>query len=112
MREVEIAGALGVSRQAVNKALKDARVKLFDAFLGLAEVFSWEIARVNAEKGFMVARGKCLDKNVRVYAFYFPGKGIKAFLGEEFPEYVLNHAVELGIVDEPKLKKLLKSLES
>jgi len=112
MREVEIARELGISRQAVNKALRDARVKLFEAFFDLAEVFSWEIARVNAEKGFMVATGKCLDKSVRVYAFYIPGRGIRAFFGEDFPGYVLKHAVELGIVDEPEPKKLVKALES
>ena len=112
MREVEIAEALGISRQAVNKALKDARVKLFEAFFGLAEVFSWDIVRVNAEKGFMVARGRCLDKNVRVYAFYFPGKGIRAFFGENLPDYVLEHAVEMGIVGEPDREKLIRVLES
>ncbi|ASA76816.1 sigma factor-like helix-turn-helix DNA-binding protein [Thermococcus sp. 5-4] len=112
MREVEIAEALGISRQAVNKALKDARVKLFEAFFGLAEVFSWEIVRVNAEKGFMVARGRCLDKNVRVYAFYFPGKGVKAFFGEELPDYVLEHAVEMGITKKLDREDLVKALES
>jgi len=112
MREVDIARELGVSRQAVNKALKEARVKLFEAFFGLAEVFSLEIVRVNAEKGFMVATGRCLDKNVRVYAFYIPGKGIRAFFGGNFPDYVLGHALELGIVDEPDAEKLIRALES
>ena len=112
MREIEIAEALGVSRQAVNKALKDARVKLFEAFFGLAEIFSWEIIRVNAEKGFMVARGKCGGKNVRVYAFYLPGRGVRAFFGEEFPEYILKHAVEIGIIRKPEMEELVKALES
>jgi len=111
MREVDIARELGVSRQAVNKALKDARVKLFEAFFGLAEVFSWEIVRVNAEKGFMVARGRCLGRSVRVYAFYIPGKGLRAFFEGDFPDYVLGHAVELGIIDEPDREKLIKALE-
>jgi len=112
MREVDIARELGVSRQAVNKALKDARVKLFEAFFGLAEVFSLEIVRVNAEKGFMVATGKCLDKSVRVYAFYLPGKGVRAFFGEDFPEYLLEHAVDMGIIRKPGRKELVKALES
>lgn len=112
MREVEIAEALGVSRQAVNKALKDARVKLFEAFFGIAEVFGFEVIRVNAEKGFMVARGKCLDKNVRVYSFYFPGKGIRAFFGEDLPDYVLEHAVGIGIIRKPEREELIKALES
>ncbi|WP_297089799.1 sigma-70 region 4 domain-containing protein [Thermococcus sp.] len=112
MREVEIAEALGISRQAVNKALKDARVKLFEAFFGLAEVFSWGIVRVNVEKGFMVARGKCFDKRVRVYAFYFPGKGIKAFFGEGLPDYVLEHAVKIGIIERPDKEELITALET
>ena len=111
MREVEIAEALGVSRQAVNKALKDARVKLFEAFFGLAEVFSWDVVRVNAEKGFMVARGECGDKNVRVYAFYLPGKGIRAFFNAEFPEYILQHAVGIGLIGKRERAELVKALE-
>ncbi len=111
MREVEIAETLGISRQAVNKALKDARVKLFEAFFGLAEVFSWDVVRVNAEKGFMVARGKCGDENVRIYAFYLPGKGIRAFFNAEFPEYILEHAVELGIIEKRDRASLVKALE-
>ena len=112
MREVEIAEALGISRQAVNKALKDARVKLFEAFFGIAEVFGFEVIRVNAEKGFMVARGICEEKNVRVYAFYFPGKGIRAFFGENLSDYVLEHAVEIGIIRKPEREELIKALES
>ncbi len=112
MREVEIAETLGVSRQAVNKALKDARVKLFEAFFGLAEVFSWDVVRVNAEKGFMVARGKCGDENVRIYAFYIPGRRVRAFFEGEFPEYILKHAVEMGIIEKPDKKELVKALES
>lgn len=111
MREVEIAETLGISRQAVNKALKDARVKLFEAFFGLAEVFSWDVVRVNAEKGFMVARGKCGDENVRIYAFYLPGRGIRAFFSGEFPEYILEHAVELGIIEKRDRVSLVKALE-
>ncbi|ASJ06456.1 sigma factor-like helix-turn-helix DNA-binding protein [Thermococcus pacificus] len=111
MREVEIAETLGISRQAVNKALKDARVKLFEAFFGLAEVFSWDVVRVNAEKGFMVARGKCGDENVRVYAFYLPGRGIRAFFNGEFPEYILQHAISIGLIWKKERAELVKVLE-
>ncbi|ASJ08456.1 hypothetical protein A3L11_04095 [Thermococcus siculi] len=111
MREVEIAETLGISRQAVNKALKDARVKLFEAFFGLTEVFSWDVVRVNAEKGFMVARGKCGDKNVRVYAFYLPGRGIRAFFNGEFPEYILEHALNIDLIERKESGELVKALE-
>ncbi|BAD86109.1 hypothetical protein, conserved [Thermococcus kodakarensis KOD1] len=112
MREVDIAETLGISRQAVNKALKDARVKLFEAFFSIAETFSWDVVRVNAEKGFSVFMGKVLGKRVRVYAFYLPGKGIKAFFGEDVPDYILQHAVEVGIIEKPEKEGLIKALES
>jgi transcriptional regulator with XRE-family HTH domain len=112
MREVEIAEALGISRQAVNKALKEARVKLFEAFFALAETFSWDVVRVNAEKGFAVFTGKVLGKRMRVYAFYLPGKGIRAFFGDDVPDYILQHAVEIGIMGKPEKERLIKALES
>ncbi|WP_209475662.1 sigma-70 region 4 domain-containing protein [Thermococcus stetteri] len=112
MREVEIAEALGISRQAVNKALKDARVKLFEAFFSIAETFSWEVVRVNAEKGFAVFSGEVLGKRVRVYAFYLSGKGIRAFFGDDVPDYILQHAVEVGIIKKPEKERLIRSIES
>ncbi|WP_457741486.1 helix-turn-helix transcriptional regulator [Thermococcus sp.] len=112
MREVEIAETLGISRQAVNKALKDARGKLFEAFFGLAEVFSWKVIRINAEKGFMVATGKCLEKSIRVYVFYIPRKGLRAFFNDDFPDYVLEHALEIGMIENPDKGELTTALES
>jgi transcriptional regulator with XRE-family HTH domain len=112
MREIEISEALGVSRQAVNKALKDARMKLFEAFFAIAETFSWEVVRVNAEKGFAVFTGKVIGKRVRVYAFYLPGQGMRAFFGDAVPDYILQHAVEIGIIEKPEKERLIKALES
>ena len=60
----------------------------------------------------MVARGKCGDKNVRVYAFYLPGKGIRAFLNAEFPEYILQHSVSIGLIGKKERAELVKALES
>ncbi|MCO6041748.1 hypothetical protein [Thermococcus alcaliphilus] len=111
MREIEIAESLGISRQAVNKALKEAKAKLFEAFFSLAETFSWEIVRVNAEKGFMVARGRCGGKTIRIYAFYLPEKGIRAFFGNEIPEFILQHALEFGIIKKLDKKELINALE-
>ncbi|USG99957.1 hypothetical protein K1720_00245 [Thermococcus argininiproducens] len=112
MREVEIAETLEISRQAVNKALKDAKAKLFEAFFALAETFSWEIIRVNAEKGFMVAKGKCKEKDVRVYAFYIPKKGIKGFFDEDIPDYIIQHALGIKLIKKPDKKELIKVLET
>lgn len=111
MREVEIAEALGISRQAVNKALRDARAKLFEAFFGIAEVFGFEVVRVNAGKGFMVATGRCGEGNFRIYSFYLPGRGVRAFFGGDFPDYILEHAVEMGIIEKPDGRELVEALE-
>ncbi|WP_335755121.1 helix-turn-helix domain-containing protein [Thermococcus celer] len=111
MREVEIAEALGISRQAVNKALRDARAKLFETFFNIAEVFGFDVVRVNAEKGFMVAKGRCGERGVRVYAFYLPGRGVRAFFGGDFPDYIIEHAAEIGIIEKPEERELVEALE-
>ncbi|WP_048150189.1 RNA polymerase sigma factor sigma-70 region 4 domain-containing protein [Palaeococcus ferrophilus] len=111
MREVEIAETLGISRQAVNKALKDARVKLFEAFFAIAGTFSWDVVRVNAEKGFAVFAGKVGERRIRVYAFYLPGKGVRAFFGDDIPDYILQHAVEVGITKRLDKNEVIRALE-
>jgi len=112
MREVEIAESLGVSRQAVNKALKDARAKLFEAFLDLAETFGMRIVRINAEKGFMVADCPAGGRYLRVYTLYLPGKGLRAFVGGTFSPEVLKHAREIGLIENEKPGELVDVLES
>ncbi|WP_457754130.1 hypothetical protein [Thermococcus sp.] len=113
LREIEIADTLGISRQAVNKALRDAKAKLFEMFLGLAEVFGFEVIRVNVEKGFMVANAKIGNEVKRAYFFYVPKMGVRAFFEDsEFPEYLLKHAFELGIVKNLVKGELIKILES
>ena len=113
LREIEIADTLGISRQAVNKALRDAKAKLFEMFLGLAEVFGFEVIRVNVEKGFMVANAKIGREVKRVYFFYVPKMGVRAFFEDsEFPEYLLKHAFEIRIVKNPVKDELIKILES
>ncbi|ACJ17418.1 conserved hypothetical protein [Thermococcus onnurineus NA1] len=110
LSEAEIARSLGVSRQAVNKALRDARVKLFEAFFRLAETFSWKVVRINAEKGFAVFEGNC-NGPVKVYALYIPGKGVRAVINVDFPDYILEHAVEVGLVERKDLEELVKVIE-
>ncbi|WP_456423710.1 sigma factor-like helix-turn-helix DNA-binding protein [Thermococcus sp.] len=112
MREVEIAESLGISRQAVNKALRDARAKLFEIFLDLAETFGMRVVRINAEKGFMVADCPSDERYLRVYAFYLPGKGVRAFVGGAFSREVLRHAREVGLIEKEDSKELVEALES
>ncbi|WP_461865275.1 RNA polymerase sigma factor sigma-70 region 4 domain-containing protein [Thermococcus sp.] len=112
MREVEIAEAQGISRQAVNKALKDAREKLFENFLGIAEVFSFEVIRINVEKGFMIANAKIGSEVKRAYFFYIPKIGVRAFFEDsEFPDYLLEHAIKLGLAKNLSKDELLQRIE-
>ncbi|WP_456399016.1 hypothetical protein [Palaeococcus sp. (in: euryarchaeotes)] len=109
-REIEIADALGISRQAVNKSLRDAKAKLFEMFLGLAEVFGFEVIRVNVEKGFMVAHSEELKK--RVYFFYVPKMGVRAFFeGSKVPNYLLKHALEIKITKDLSSEVLFEVVE-
>jgi len=111
LREIDIAENLDISKQAVNKALKDARIKLFEMFLSLAEVFGFEVVRINAEKGFMVATSRELKK--RIYFFYIPKMGIRAFFEDsKFPEYLLKHFLELGLIKNLKKEELIEMLET
>jgi len=78
-KEVNIANKLNITRQAVSKAAREARAKITSMFLELAESLNLDVIRVNAEKGFMIARSRQLG--LRVYAFYIPGKGIRILFG-------------------------------
>jgi len=77
--EVDIAKRLNITRQAVSKAVREARAKITSMFLELAESLNIDIIKVNAGKGFMVARSRQLG--LRVYAFYIPNKGIRVLFG-------------------------------
>ncbi|WP_461863076.1 hypothetical protein [Thermococcus sp.] len=96
----------------MNKALKDARAKLFEMFFSLAEVFGFEVVRINVEKGFMVANAKIGKEVKRVYFFYIPKMGARAFFEDsEFPEYLLKHALEIGLTKNLNGKELLQRVE-
>ncbi len=112
LREIEIAERLGISKQAVNKSLKEAKAKLFEMFLGLAEVFGFEVIRVNIEKGFMVANAKICENEKRIYVFYVPKVGVRAFFeSSDFPEYLLKHALSIGLIKNMNNRELIQYLE-
>ncbi len=75
LREVDVAKRLNVSRQAINKALREATGRLSQIFLELAEILNADIIRVNVRKGYAIFRGRQL--NTKIYAFYIPGKGVR-----------------------------------
>ena len=103
-REIEVATRLNITRQAVNKAVKEARAKITSMFLELAESLSLDIIRVNAEKGYMVARSRQLG--LRVYAFYVPRRGVCVIFGmkpycqglENVCKAIVNTSKSLGLI--------------
>jgi len=112
LREIEIAERLNISKQAVNKAIREAKAKLFEMFLGLAEVFGFEVIRVNVEKGFTVANVRIRGDMIRVYLFYLPGIGVKAFFeGSTLPEYLLKHLMKIDVIKSLSTEELIDRLE-
>jgi len=112
LREIEIAERLNISKQAVNKAIREAKAKLFEMFLGLAEVFGLEVIRVNVEKGFTVANVRIRGDVRRVYLFYLPRVGVKAFFeGSTLPEYLLKHFMKVGVIKGLSMEELIDQLE-
>jgi len=78
-RETDVATRLNITRQAVSKAIRVAYGKIASMFLELAEILNLDVARINVEKGYMIARSRQLG--LRVYAFYVPSKGIRILFG-------------------------------
>ncbi len=76
LRESEVAKTLGVTRQTVNRVLREARAKLTEMFLGLAEVLNADIVRLNVSKGFAVLRSR--QTRTKIYVIYVPGRGLRA----------------------------------
>jgi len=52
----EIAESLGISRQAVSKTLREARARLTEIFLGIAEILNSDIISINVNRGFAILR--------------------------------------------------------
>jgi len=112
LREVDIAEKLGVSRQAVNKSLREARARLTRIFLELAEVLNSDIVRINVEKGCMVLRNR--QRGVKIYVLYVSGKGPQILLSKDFGhlnvnrvyyERMIEEAVKWGLLS-PRVKEL------
>lgn len=120
LREIDIASKLGISKQAVNKALKEARNRLISMFLELAEIFNLNIIRINVEKGFMIAINPQI--NTRVYVLYVPKRGPRTILDikpysktSELAKHcklLINTAKELNIIShvEGELDKAVEKL--
>ncbi len=75
LREVEVAEKLGISKQAVSKALKEGRGRLAQIFLSLAETLNADVIKVDIGKGYAVVRLRQLG--MKAYLIYVPGKGVR-----------------------------------
>lgn len=73
LREVDVARELGVSRQAINKLVREGRARLTETFIELAEVLQADIVRINLARGYAII--KLRQIGVKAYVFYIPGKG-------------------------------------
>jgi len=73
LREVDVAKRLSISKQAVSKALREARGRLAQIFLTIADLMYADIIRVNIEKGYAII--KLRQTKQKAYVFYVPTKG-------------------------------------
>lgn len=126
LREVDVAEKLGVSKQAVNKALREGIGRLSQIFLTLAEILNADIIRVNLNKGYAIFRGRQL--NNRIYAFYIPKKGVRILFGDNINcrnrdmktlcLEIIEASKEWGIIKEEMqdvnktLREVIKSIET
>ncbi len=126
-REVDVAEKLGISKQAVSKALREARGRLAQIFLVVADLMGADIIRVNIEKGYAIV--KIRQTRQKAYIFYIPGKGPKVIFegsmrlsrdDEKLYEEVIKAAMEWGVLKGKVLevgdlvramKELIKVLE-
>ncbi|WFO75069.1 sigma-70 region 4 domain-containing protein [Desulfurococcaceae archaeon MEX13E-LK6-19] len=111
LREAEIARRLGISRQAVNKTLREARSRLTLLFVALADVFYSDIVKINVNKGYAVLRNR--QTGTKLYMIYVPGKGprvvfrnnIDCTLEKTLCDDIIYSCSRLGILDECKETK-------
>ncbi len=80
-RGTEIARKLGISRQAVSKSLREARSRLAEIFLTLAETLYSDIVRVDLAHGYCILRNR--QTNQKIYVFYIPDQGPIALLSRQ-----------------------------
>ncbi len=112
LREIEVAERLKISKQAVSKALREAKGKLAEIFLETAEMLNADIIRIDISRGFAIVRIRQL--NMKAYILYVPGRGIRILFRHKIEcnsesknlcEDIVNAAITWRILDEYQLKK-------
>jgi len=75
LKEVDVAEKLGISKQAVSKALREGRGRLAQIFLSLAQTLNADTVKVDIGKGCAVVKLRQLG--MKAYLIYVPGKGVR-----------------------------------
>ncbi|MDK2384885.1 MAG: hypothetical protein QI199_08815 [Candidatus Korarchaeota archaeon] len=125
LSEADAARKLGMTRQAVNKMVKEARARLAHWFVESAEFLNSDLIRLDSVRGFTVLRSRQLG--LRIYVIYVPKKGLRAVFGieplcpgkdsERHCREIARAAMELGLVDEfnsdeEVIRRLIRLMES
>ncbi len=126
LREVEVAEKLGISKQAVSKALREGRGRLAQIFLSLAETLNADVIKVDISRGYAVVKLRQLG--MKAYLIYVPGKGVRTLFqqnvacdeeNEALCSDVIEAAIAWGLIREDSIgndyveaiDKVIKELE-
>ncbi len=105
LRGVDVAEKLGISKQAVSKALREGRGRLAQLFLALAETLNADIVKADVSRGYAIVRIRQLD--MKAYFIYVPSIGVRVLFwsnkmcsGDQlaFCKKIIDAAVKWGII--------------
>ncbi len=126
LKEIEVAERLSISKQAVSKALREARGRLAQIFLTLAETLNADIVKVDVSRGCAVIRIRQLG--MKAYLIYVPGKGVRTLFqqnmvcneeNEALCRDIINAAITWGLIESDRargsyeeiLNEMVKNIE-
>lgn len=109
-----IAEILGISKQAVSMYLKQAKAKLTEILLDVANAADLSVLKIDAQRGILIGKNKQL--NEKVFIFYIPKRGLaiifeRIIRKENIPEdSVVWSVIDFykGFFQEDNPKKILK----
>ncbi len=73
----KIATKLGISRQAVHKNLKTAKIKIYKALISTAKAAKINVKEIDVDKGFLMGWNPGLK--VKVYVTFSPRNGVQVW---------------------------------
>lgn len=111
LKEVSVAEKLGISKQAVSKALREGRGRLAQLFLTLAEALNADIIKADTGRGYAIVRVRQLG--MKAYLIYVPNEGMRVLFRDriacggdqlDFCKKIVSAAVTWGIIEEGEVK--------